>query len=171
MLRFYTYVGPQQIQDASRRSAPGVVVKTNADLRKWLSENGLEADVDGSITATFVIDQNGDLRLAPRRSEHVACAGGGPVLSAGEITFSTTGEVIEINNHSTGFCPEPESWTACEAALSRIDVNHPHEFTKTVVFRLCPKCNERNIVKDNWFSCDLCGSELPSNWNFYNREA
>ncbi|MEU6730442.1 hypothetical protein ABZ917_42625 [Nonomuraea wenchangensis] len=31
---------------------------------------------------------DGVLLLAPRRSEHVACAGGRPVLSAGEISFA-----------------------------------------------------------------------------------
>ena len=40
------------------------------------------------------------------------------------------------------------------------------DFTTRVVFRLCPACNERNIVKDGWFVCDLCGADLPGNWNF-----
>lgn len=166
MLRLYAYVGPQGILDATRSSASGAVIKTNDELLKWLSTNSAEADVEGSQTATFVIDENGDLRLAPRRSEHVACAAGGPVLSAGEMTFTRKGQVIEVNNHSTGFCPEPESWPACEAALNQIGIDHPHGFTKSVVFRLCTKCKERNVVKDEWFSCDLCGSDLPRNWNF-----
>jgi len=166
VLRLYAYVGPQEILDASRSSASGAVIKTSDELLEWLSASSVDADVDGSLTVTFVIDKNGDLRLAPRRSEHVACAAGGPVRSAGEMTFATTGEVIDVNNHSTGFCPEPESWPACEEVLNRINVSHPHEFTKSVVFRLCPECNERNVVKDGWYTCDLCGSDLPSNWNF-----
>lgn len=166
MSRLYAYVGPQELRGASRSSASGVVIKTYDRLLEWLSSNSADANVKGSLTATFVIDNNGDLRLAPRRSEHIACAAGGPVLSAGEMTFATTGELIDVNNHSTGFCPEPESWPACAKALDRVGINHPDGFTKRVVFRLCPKCNQRNVVKDDWFSCDLCGSDLPNDWNF-----
>ena len=57
----------------------------------------------------FVIDLTGTLRLAPRRSEHVACAGGGPVLSAGEIVFRRERggwTVGEVSNQSTGYCPD-----------------------------------------------------------------
>ena len=85
------------------------------------------------------------LRLG--RSEHVACAAGGPVLSAGEITFDDECNVPEISNQSTGFCPEPESWSTVERALDRVGIEHPGGFTIAVVFRLCPKCHERNIVK------------------------
>ena len=166
VFRLYAYVGPPEILDASRSANSGVVIEKHEELLEWLSSNSADASVEGSLTATIVIDKNGDLRLAPRRSEHVACAAGGPVLSAGEMTFSTTGEAIDVNNHSTGFCPEPESWPACEEALDRLGIDHPNGFTKQVVFRLCPKCNERNVVKDDWFSCDLCGSDLPKDWNF-----
>lgn len=54
-------------------------------------------------TVTFVIDLDGKLRLADRNSEHVACAGGGPVLAAGEMTFLADGpdlEVVDVNNNS-----------------------------------------------------------------------
>ena len=106
------------------------------------------------------------LTLANRRSEHVACASGGPVLSAGEIAFSADGDITEITNQSTGFCPEPESWPSVAAALERTPAAYPDGFGTRVVFRLCPKCNERNIVKDGWFVCDLCGADLPADWNF-----
>jgi hypothetical protein len=61
---------------------------------------------------TFVIDLGGALRLAPRRGEHVACADGAPVLSAGEITFLRDQDrwtVSEVSNPSTGCCPDPAS--------------------------------------------------------------
>jgi hypothetical protein len=29
-----------------------------------------------------------------------------------------------------------------------------------------PKCHERNVVKDGYFVCAICGGELPSPWNF-----
>jgi putative hydrolase of HD superfamily len=33
------------------------------------------------------------------------------------------------------------------------------------VFRRCPDCRERNLVKDDDFRCALCGVDLPSRWN------
>ena len=58
-------------------------------------------------------------RLHRGDPNHVACAAGGPVLSAGEITFDDDMTVAEITNQSTGFCPEPESWPAVSDALDR----------------------------------------------------
>ena len=75
-------------------------------------------------------------------------------------------DVSEITNQSTGFCPEPESWPTVAAALDAIPIDRPDDFTTRVVFRLCPSCNERNIVKDGWFVCELCGADLPKHWNF-----
>jgi hypothetical protein len=118
---------------------------------------------------TFVIDLQGDLRLAPRRSEHVACAGGGPVLSAGEITFAEGPggwEATEVSNQSTGYCPEASSWPVVGRALDRAGVAHPGRFTDEFVFRRCPRCGERNVVKDDYFTCAVCGGELPAWWNF-----
>ena len=98
-----------EIRDAAVLSQSGTPIRDRDDLSAWFGTNSADADRDGSITATFVIDGDGILRLAPRRSEHVACAAGGTVMSAGEITFSTAGDVSETSNHSTGYCPEPES--------------------------------------------------------------
>jgi hypothetical protein len=53
-------------------------------LEKWVQQEGQELNKDGLLVVTFAIDAKGSLRVADRRSEHVACAGGGPVLSAGE---------------------------------------------------------------------------------------
>ncbi len=124
---------------------------------------------DGLIAATFVIDAKGTLLLADRRSEHVACAGGGPVQSAGEMFFLVAGghvEVVEVSNQSTGFCPEPESWPAVAVALDRAGIAHPGRFTTEVVFRRCESCGERNVVRSGWFACGACGADLPKGWNF-----
>ncbi len=121
------------------------------------------------IAATFVVDDQCMLLVADRRSEHVACAGGRPVLSAGEMFFRLANsgvEVVEVTNQSTGFCPEPESWPAAAFALERADLPHPAGFTQAFVFRRCPVCKERNVVKDGWFFCSLCGTDLPADWNF-----
>jgi hypothetical protein len=107
--------------------------------------------------------------LAPRRSEHVALAGSDVVLAAGEMTFVPAGAhwgVAEVTNQSTGFCPDPDSWPAVAAALGRIGLPHPGDFTDKVVFRLCPSCGERNIVRDDDFTCALCERVLPAHWNF-----
>ena len=106
---------------STRSAEPGTVIKTKNDILDWIELNAAESNSDGTITATFVIDEDGNLRLSPRRSEHVACASGGPVLSAGELSLLPEGEVEEINNHSTGFCPEPESWPVVSVNLRTFD--------------------------------------------------
>ena len=165
--RQYQYVGPADIRDSSLASSPvGTPIRSSDDLSSWIVSCPSSPESDGSLIATFTINVDCILLLAPRRSEHVACAGGGPVLSAGEITFSPAGDVSEITNQSTGFCPEPESWPTVASALDAIPMSRPDDFTRRIVFRLCPSCNERNIVKDGWFVCDLCGADLPDNWNF-----
>ncbi|MEM7477794.1 MAG: hypothetical protein AAF483_22635 [Planctomycetota bacterium] len=164
--RQYQYVGPPDIRDSALASSPvGTPIRCVDNLSAWIVSRSSDTEADGSLIFTFTVDVGGTLWLAPRRSEHVACAGGGPVLSAGEITFAD-GEVSEITNQSTGFCPEPTSWPTVADALDAIPVDRPHDFTTRVVFRLCPACNERNIVKDGWFVCDLCGADLPETWNF-----
>jgi hypothetical protein len=164
--REYAYVGPPELQHLALTQCPGSRILTLEDLRAWLATAEADQLPDGSHIATFTIDIDGDLLLAPRRSEHVACAAGGPVLSAGEIVFDKELTVTEVSNQSTGFCPEPESWDAVAVALERIGVRHPAQFITVAVFRLCLTCGQRNIVKDNWYYCNFCDAELPRDWNF-----
>lgn len=164
MGRLYPYVGPADIKARVAAHPAGTPVRSAADLAAWLRR----ADAEQSH-ATFVIDMEGNLLLADRRSEHVACAGGGPVFSAGEMFFAVdvdAVEVVEMSNQSTGFCPEPESWPAVAGALDRIAVQHPGGFTTEIVFRRCEECGERNVVRDGWFVCGVCGAGLPGRWNF-----
>ncbi len=166
--RLYRYVGPEAVRSRSVSAPGGRPIPGREDLRAWLDGQGRPGAV-GQVAATFVIDPEGVLRLADRRSEHVACAGGGPVLSPGEMFFSAAKDgfvVEEVSNLSTGFCPEPESWPAVGEALDRIGVLHPGRFTTEIVFRRCPRCGERNVVKDGWFVCQVCGGGLPESWNF-----
>jgi hypothetical protein len=165
MPRLYHYVGPEEIRAKAADVSPGVTIDSTDDLAKWLK---LPSD-DGLVPATFVVDEEGNLRLANRRTEHVACAGGGPVLSAGEMFFLVLKDGIrleEASNQSTGYCPEPESWPAVASALDRIGVPHPGRFTQEIVFRRCAACGQRNIVKEDWFVCGVCGADLPQKWNF-----
>ncbi|MGW5667046.1 hypothetical protein [Micromonospora sp. NPDC003776] len=159
--RRYRYVGPADVRTSVAEAPEGCPIRSPADLDAYLAA----ADPrDRDEPFTYVVDPAGTLRLAPRRSEHVACAGGGEVLGAGEITFA--GErggwvVIEVSNQSTGYCPEPASWAAVAGALDRAGIGRPEGFTVAVVFRRCLDCGERNLVRDDDYTCALCGAELP----------
>jgi hypothetical protein len=169
MTRLYIYIGPANIKARGAGRPAGMPIKSIADLLAWVRRTGEHPGPDALIAATFVIDQQGNLLVADRRSEHVACADGETVLSAGEIFFRVDTdrvEVADVSNQSTGFCPEPESWPAVAAALDRIGVVHPGRFTTEAVFRRCERCGERNVVKDSWFICGVCGGDLPAEWNF-----
>ena len=127
--------------------------------------------MDGRFIATFVIDGDGLLRVADRRSEHVACAGGEPVRSAGEITFELTGRsprIDAITNQSTGYCPEPQSWEAVAIALNvaNLDYRGLDGFEPALEFRRCVSCSIINIAKNNVFRCSVCDAHLPASWNF-----
>jgi hypothetical protein len=160
----YRYVGPAEIAIAATRSPGGAVIASVADLAAWLAANSADRESTGTV-ATFIITVGGELRIANRRSEHVACAGGLEVLSAGEIVFMPA-RAVAVSNLSTGYCPEPASWPAVAAALERAGIAHAGGFTNAYDFRRCPRCGERNLVKDDFFACALCDAELPAAWNF-----
>ncbi len=169
MAKLYHYVGPEDIRRRAASAPPGVRIESHIGLIDWARQTRQEPNPDGLIAVTFVVDERGDLRVADRGSEHVACAGGGPVQSAGEMFLlaSKAGlEVEQVSNQSTGYCPEPESWPAVGSALDRSGLKHPGRFTREVIFRRCPACGQRNVVKDGWFACGVCGKDLPAAWNF-----
>src|SRR6516225_1812983 len=100
-MRSYRYVGPEEIRARAVEHHGGVIISTTAELLVWLHEH--------DRAATFVIDTKGQLCLVERRSEHVVCAGGAPVLAAGEVFSSYDSaaiQVTDISNYSTGYCPE-----------------------------------------------------------------
>jgi hypothetical protein len=165
--RSYHYVGPEAVRIAAASSPAGSPICARAQLDAWLAEHAADRD-RGLVPATFVVTDDGVLRIASRRSEHVACAGGGDVLAAGEMFFSTAAEarLVAVSNLSTGYCPESTSWPAVAAALERAGVAHPGAYTSAFDFRRCPACGERNLVKDSYFVCAICDAELPAIWNF-----
>ncbi|MDH6492352.1 hypothetical protein [Streptomyces sp. SAI-127] len=163
--RVHGYVGPPELRSTVRPDSKGRIIRSAADLDTWLS--GREA-AEASEPFTFVVALDGLLRLAARRSEHVACAGGADVTAAGEMGFARRAgrwAVDEVTNHSTGYCPDLDSWQAVGRALDRAGVEHPGRFTHEVVFRRCEECGERSIVREADFVCVFCGSELPVEWN------
>lgn len=168
MTRHYRYVGPIEIAARVRGDCGGIVVNSYETVSDTLrSMDGYQSGE--SLTVTFVVGLDGKLRIADRRSEHVMCAAGEPVLSAGEMTFVCIDDRIVVErmtNQSTGYCPEPESWEAVATALDRLPIDRPDGFDSTFVFRRCPSCTQINVVKDDWYECEVCQSALPKQWNF-----
>ncbi|MFD7711527.1 hypothetical protein [Streptomyces sp. NPDC059786] len=163
--RSYRYVGPVELKAAVRPGGGGCRIGTAVAFGGWIAERSAAEPAE---PFTFVVGTDGALRLAPRRSEHVACAGGDMVLSAGEISFVCEAgrwAVSEVSNQSTGYCPDVTSWPAVARALDDVGLGHPSGFTHEVVFRRCPGCQEHNIVRENDFVCVFCGTDLPRTWN------
>ncbi|MEV1068272.1 hypothetical protein [Streptomyces sp. NPDC050263] len=160
--RRYGYVGPEDVRRAVVVGDGGRAIRCAADLDACATAQDAEP-------FTYVVGLDGLLRLAPRRSEHVACAGGGDVLGAGEISFRRGPHgpvrVHEVSNQSTGYCPDPDSWPAVAAALDRADIGRPDGFTHTLVFRRCERCGENNVVREGAFVCVFCDADLPLAWN------
>ncbi|MDI3405050.1 hypothetical protein [Streptomyces cavernicola] len=163
--RRYGYVGPAELRGLVRPGGEGCGLRSAADFEGWVS--GLTRD-ELAEPFTYVVDETGVLRLAPRRSEHVVCAGGGAVLSAGEMSFRVAAgrwQVSEVSNQSTGYCPDVSSWPAVAAAVDAIGLERPSGFTHEVVFRRCPSCGQLNVVREGDFVCVFCDAELPRRWN------
>ncbi|MFE6888117.1 hypothetical protein [Streptomyces sp. NPDC057694] len=153
------------MEAAVRPGGGGCPISSAADFDSWIGERSA---AELTEPFTFVVGMDGVLRLAPRRSEHVACASGDMVLSAGEISFMYEADqwtVGEVSNQSTGYCPDVSSWSAVAHALDGIELARPRGFTQEVVFRRCPDCQEHNIVREDDFICVFCGSDLPESWN------
>ena len=111
-VKLYHYVGPEDIRTRAAGDEPGFKIESIGDLENWLRRTSQRPNPEGQFAVTFVVDDKGFLRVADRGSEHVACAGGGPVQSAGEMFLVPTDDglqVNEISNQSTGYCPELES--------------------------------------------------------------
>ncbi|MEU6312193.1 hypothetical protein [Streptomyces sp. NPDC047014] len=161
--RLYRYAGPEELRELVRPGAEGRSIRSAADFASWA--RGVEPAAE---PFTYVVDPAGVLRLAPRRSEHVVCAGGGAVLGAGEVAFreeSGGWVVAEISNQSTGYCPDAASWPAVAEALDRAGLGRPAGFTHELVFRRCPACRQLNVVRDGDYACVFCDTDLPPTWN------
>jgi hypothetical protein len=159
----YPYVGPPEIAEGTRRDGPRGLAVRGGDVGALLEALGEGFGVD-EVTLTYTVGEDGELRVASRHSEHVACAGGVPVRAAGELTVARVGgawEVEDVTNQSTGYCPEPACWPAVRDALERAGLAPPEAFTRAFVFRTCGACGALQIVKEAWFVCAECGEDLP----------
>jgi hypothetical protein len=167
--RTYSYVGSHALLELLQQPGHRIWVRKQDDVLQWIEDTKQLLDADNAVIATFIIDTDQHLWIADRRSEHVVCANGQEVLSAGEITFEVINrqaEVIEVTNQSTGYCPEPESWWAVASALEQIGISYPSDFTTAFLFRRCESCGTTNIVKDMWFECAVCQTPLSERWNY-----
>jgi hypothetical protein len=166
-MRTYRYIGPRRIADRATLAPAGTPIRSASHVFRWARDSDQRPGPDGCVIATFVVDLAGVLLVADRRSEHVACAGRQPVLSAGEITFRVLGpvEAVAVSNQSTGYCPEPESWPAVAEALSAAGLEPPEGFSPACQFRRCGACDSLTLVKGGVFECGMCGAELPAAYN------
>ena len=168
MPKIYRYVGPPDLLKTDTLPER-FLINAPPDVSRWIRETHQKRGPDGGFVATFVIDTMSELWIADRRSEHIHCARHGDVLSAGEITFALEKEAVSVSavtNQSTGFCPEPASWAVVRTALNAIGLDAPDDFTTAFDFRRCPACGSVNIVKEGHLVCEVCGNDLPVDWNF-----
>ena len=166
--RVYSYVGDADPNDPQLFGTERVMVTAGGAFPASLRRAGIEAGATPSAF-TFIVDTDGLLWIADWPSKHVVCARGGDVLSAGKITINVEdGRVVVsgVTNMSTGYCPEPASWPSVEAALDRAHLTHPSCFTQEYIFRLCENCGQRNVVKEEDYTCAVCSGKLPQEWNF-----
>lgn len=179
----YPYIGPDDIKAmvtgaVSGSCAPAGTALT--DLRTLAEWHAAQPADERDEPFTYVVGLDGILRVAPRRSEHVACAGAAPVLAAGEIAFGHAADhrdraghrdgaggwsVTSVSNQSTGYCPDVTCWPAVASALDRLGVERPAGFTTEILFRRCAVCGEVAIVRDGDLVCVFCDAELPAEWN------
>lgn len=162
----YAFIGNKDLLNLVRPELEGYVIYSFSDIENWINTTKQKANKDNQVVATFIIDASGNLRINDRHSEHVVCACGRDVLSAGEITFELSKQKIfisQITNQSTGYCPSPASWSAVQKALEKIGIKHHTYFTTAFEFRVCKNCGWINIIKDAYFVCENieCQNELP----------
>lgn len=168
--REFRYVGPDNILENLPKISGRILVQSSDSVMNWIIQTRQPREYSDLFVATFIVDTSGRLWINDRRSEHVLCAEGKPVLAAGEMAFqvdrSNNLQVVEVTNQSTGYCPDPESWWIVERALNTANIKHPPDFTTKYLFRLCENCGTKNIVKDDWFECGVCQQPLSVDWNF-----
>jgi len=167
-MNIYWYVGPKDLLDLIHTDVNRVAVINEESVRSWIHQTDQKLDYDNSVTATYIIDTNKVMWICDRHMEHVVCAIGGPVLSAGEATFKISTKSVEISyitNQSTGFCPKPSSWKVVNVALKNTGINYPQQFSTNFIFRLCLNCKTINIVKEKDYVCAVCNHDLEKQWN------
>jgi len=160
----YQFIGNKEFLKLLKPELIGHCIKSVTDVENWIMVTNQKTDMNYEIISTFIIDLDYNLRINDRHSEHVVCANGEPVLSAGEITFelkkSKVIRISQITNQSTGYCPSVKSWDSVKIALNKTKIDFPEFFTTEFIFRICEKCGWINVIKDNYFYCINCENEF-----------
>ena len=169
----YEYIGPKRILKRVVQEYMGLEISQKEDIEKWIKETNQKISKDQLIVATFVINKSGKLLISDRHSEHVQCANGENVLSAGEIGFEIENNKLQrvsfISNQSTGYCPSPKSWDKVEECLRKInDLEFPDYFNPKFIFSYCPNCKTLKIIKEDFYLCYRCDGELYDEATFQN---
>jgi len=165
----YFFVGSKELEARVEEKYEGKKINQIKDIYQWIKESNQRIENE-NIIATFIVNEQEELVISDRHSEHVMCAGGRNVLSAGEITFNFEKKnifVSEITNQSTGYCPKTTSWEIVNITLSKIGIEHPKYFTKAYEFRYCENCQTKNLIKEEIYQCAVCNSDLDFEWNIY----
>lgn len=168
MSRLFQYVGTPEIFEGVKDISAGRLIESSQDVLAWIEAED-QSPVYDLYWSTYIVSENGRLRIGDRHTEHVACSGRKPVLAAGEMAFEVEKgkvEVIEVSNLSTGFCPRADCWPPVKSALDKAGISVPDEFTYKFEFRKCMNCGQRNTIKDDQYYCSICEADLPAHWNF-----
>ena len=143
-----------------------MITLTSANvLARWLATRPAD---ELSEPFTFVVILDGQLRLVPRRSEHVDCRPDSRCRPPVRCFFRGTGPGGPSSRSATSppvTVLTRDSWSALARTLDRLGPAHPGGFTHTVIFRRCPACGQLNIVRDGDFACAVCDSPLPAQPN------
>lgn len=163
--KLYTYVGPRDLLTLSPPEDLVQVVSAESFYR-WAQNKKVRSE---GYTVTYVVLASGELRMAERQTEHVACAEGGPVRAAGEMSFEIHKREVHItslSNLSTGFCPEPEYLEQVLALVASLQVDLSTCDVHFFEFRRCQECQSTNVIKVGDPFCVVCDAPLPEEWNF-----
>ncbi|RKZ79532.1 MAG: hypothetical protein DRR19_24825 [Candidatus Parabeggiatoa sp. nov. 1] len=87
-MKQYRYVGPDDLRELISPDNCGTPIQRPQDILNWIKWINPKRQHHDEVIATFIINTDGFLCLADRHTEHLVCAGGCAVLSAGEMTFS-----------------------------------------------------------------------------------
>ena len=167
--KLYSYVGPSEITLLLASPSARWPLRSVTDVLNWKQDvyPALKHPVLTMVTVTFIIDRDATLWIADQHSEHLVCARGKAVIAAGELTFDLTHKVriTEITNQSTGYCPEPNTWSITSHVLQITGLPHPPAWTRCYNFRRCDRCATIAIIKDDDFECAVCAATLSHSWN------
>ncbi|MFI8189396.1 hypothetical protein ACIF8T_11470 [Streptomyces sp. NPDC085946] len=175
--RLHPRTGPEELRPPPGPAAGGRAVRCPAGLGARPAECGAaergaaeRGAAERAEPLALLVAADGLPRPAPRRSGHVARAGGRTVPAAGRTVFRRTGvgrTAHAAGNHPPGHCPDPapDSWHAVARAPARAGAGRPRGSAHAVAPRRRTRCRERGDVRGGGPVRVLRGSDLPPERN------